>query len=685
MRALQTIGHGLHLHLPDRPLWLLAALGFLACVLSGLHQHGQDVNYDQLNYHFYSAYAFLHRRLTLDAAPAGLIHSYFNPLPYVPFYWLAQHVSARAAIFLLGVWHGFNAWLVLLIAWQVTTGAARGRRIALSIAAVAISLASPMVLSEWATSFSDITTSLLVLGGVAALIRDVTEDSWSLRAAWMFGGSGLIGLAIGLKLTNAIYAPGILLCCFIGTIGKREKLQNIVAAGVGGGCGVLLSGGFWFLRMWQLFRNPVFPYYDAVFKSPELAPVVALHGISFFDRRFLPGSIWQGIELPFRWLYVNTATNELGFRDIRFALLLCLLATALFVGAAMPAPLRRRLNLPRPSTAQTRVLAFFVASFAVWAYQFGIQRYLLGLEFLAGPAIVVTLGLILPRLAAAFASLGIAGLCLATVVSPDFGRIKAHRSWYDMHLPEALQKPALVFLQGDELSYVVPFLPAGSHAIGLTASDVVHAGTGNFADRLVQRTLAEQPALPVYVLLNENLWPRTRADLASYGLGQMGPCAALPNRAGIVVACAALRVTEPGAAALALNPGTTLSFGNSLAGTAALLSGWHLDSAWGVIGGIYQPSLQLRLDPAFGPGPFRVTIGFAGFEGGAADATVGVRANGRAAGKTSFADLSRSKTMQVCIGPEVLDASRELVLVLDSSSQFSAGLASLGVTAGCQG
>jgi hypothetical protein len=64
---------------------------------------------------------------------------------------------------------------------------------------------------------------------------------------------------------------------------------------------------------------------------------------------------------------------------------------------------------------------------------------------------------------------------------------------------------------------------------------------------------------------------------------------------------------------------------------------------------------------------------------------VGVRANGRAAGKTSFADLSRSKTMQVCIGPEVLDASRELVLVLDSSSQFSAGLASLGVTAGCQG
>jgi hypothetical protein len=496
----------------------------------------------------------------------------------------------------------------------------------------------------------------------------------------MFAGSGLIGLAIGLKLTNAIYAPAILLCCLIGAAGLRTKLQNVAAAAAGGACGVLASGGFWYLRLWQVFRNPVFPYYDAIFKSPELAPVAGLRGVSFFDRRFLPAGIWQGIELPFRWLHVNTTTCELAFRDIRFAVLFCLLIAMLLFKA-----LRIRLNLPRPTAAQNRLLAFIVVTFAVWAYQFGIQRYIVGLEFLAGPAIIAALALVLPPLAAAIASLGIAGLCLATVVTPNFGRIKAHGAWYDMQLPEALQKPALVFLQGNELSYVVPFLPAGSHAVGLTQSDVVHAGTGNFADRLVRRVLAEQPDLPVYVLLNEDLWPATRADLASYGLAELGPCAGLPNRADIVGACPVLRVAKPGEASFSLSPGTTLGFGNSMASTATMLSGWHIDSAWGVIGGGYRPSFQLRLDPSFGPGPFGVTIRFAGFTVAQADAAVSLRANGKPAGTTGFAALSNSKTFRGCIGPEALDATRQLVLVLDSSVQFSAGLASLSLATGCPG
>src|SRR5271166_1288080 len=85
---------------------------------------GQDVNFDQLNYHYYSAYAFLHDRLSIDAAPAGLIHSYFNPLPYLPFYLLERSLPPRVVVFLLGAWHGCNVGLVLLIAWSTTAGVA---------------------------------------------------------------------------------------------------------------------------------------------------------------------------------------------------------------------------------------------------------------------------------------------------------------------------------------------------------------------------------------------------------------------------------------------------------------------------------------------------------------------------------------------------------------------------------
>jgi hypothetical protein len=201
----------------------------------------------------------------------------------------------------------------------------------------------------------------------------------------------------------------------------------------------------------------------------------------------------------------------------------------------------------------------------------------------------------------------------------------------------------------------------------------------------VQRALAEQPALPVYVLLTENLAAKTRADLATYGLGAMGPCMAVPNHAQTLAACLVRRVALPGPAALPLAPGDTLRFGTSMQSAAAMLSGWHLDSAWGVIGGGYRPSLQLRLDPAFGPGPLRVTIGFAGFTSSPADTVVSLSANGRPAGETKFDALSASKTLQACIGPEALGGSRDLVLALNASAQFSAGLASVSVAAGCPG
>jgi len=519
------------------PKLVLGAFGVVALVLSGVHQHGQDVNFDQLNYHFYSAYALLYNRLTVDAAPAGLIHSYFNPLPYVPFYVFAGHLRPRLVIFLLGVWHGFNYWLVLLIAWQVSAGVPVRRRVALCAGAVLISLASPMVLAEWASSFADITTSLLVLGGVAALLHAASGVDERRRDVSIFAGSCCVGLAIGLKLTNAIYAPGVVVFCLVGEAGWRARVRGLLLAAAGGSAGAAGSGGFWFYRLWELFRNPVFPYYDAVFRSPELARVPKLHGISFFDRQFLPRTLWQGLALPFRWIHMNATTCELPFRDMRFALLFCLLIAAALLAVAANSGLIRDLQGRRPAAAQTKLAGFFVASFAAWTYQFAIQRYLIGLELLAGPLIVVALATLLPQRTAAIAALCAGCVCIGTVLAPNFGRIKARGSWYDVRLPADLEKPGLVFLQGNEISYIVPFLPQESRAVGLTGADALRAGQGHFVDRVVRRALAEQPALPVSIILNAPLLSATRETLASYGLIDIGPCSPISTRAGVVASC----------------------------------------------------------------------------------------------------------------------------------------------------
>ncbi len=660
--------------------WVWVGLAVVAMGVGGVHQTGQDVNFDQLNYHFYSAYAFLHGRLAIDAAPAGTIHSYFNPLPYVPFYWLVQHLRPRRAIFILGAWHGLNLWLALLIAWQLTATVKRRWRVLLCAGAVGISAASPMALLEWATSFADITTSLCVLGGMAALLASVPGGASRHTGLLQGAGAGLIGVAVGLKLTNAIYAPGILACCLVGETGWGARLRAVVRAGAGGAAGVLLSGGFWFIRMWRSFHNPVFPYYDRLFRSPEIGPGARLHGVSFYDNRFLPHGVWQAISLPFRWVRLNTTTCELGFVDIRFAIL-AVLAGAVIVLAACG-------RIPAPPATTRKLFAFIFVSLAVWAYQFGIQRYLVSLEFLAGPAIVAGLVALLPAWGGAVAAFCIAGLSLLTVTVPDFGRIKARESWYGVQLPGLLRAPGLVFLQGDALSYVVPFLPAESRVVGLIPLDALRSGTGTFADRLVRGGLAARPDAPVTVLLgDEPLSPAARDALGSYGLTDAGGCAKVPTHEGTLTACSLHRTAATMPAALTLHPAETLAFGTAMTGTAALLAGFHPDSGWGVIGAGYTPMLDIRLDPAFGAGPYGLSLAFTDTTAGQPDAMLLVRAGGREAGAIGTPELRRAKAVAACIPASALDATREVVIGLayrggqaGAAPHISVGLASLKLT-----
>jgi len=71
--------------------WTIAAftaLASAACALRALAL-GQDTNYDQQNYHFYVPYALFNNRILYDIFPAFSGPTFTNPIPYLPFYWLA--------------------------------------------------------------------------------------------------------------------------------------------------------------------------------------------------------------------------------------------------------------------------------------------------------------------------------------------------------------------------------------------------------------------------------------------------------------------------------------------------------------------------------------------------------------------------------------------------------------------
>src|SRR5438132_14019214 len=88
--------------------WTVAAftaVASAACALLALAL-GQDANYDQQNYHFYAPYALLNNRILYDIFPAFAGHTFANPIPYLPFYWLAWNVPPILIGSLLGALDG---------------------------------------------------------------------------------------------------------------------------------------------------------------------------------------------------------------------------------------------------------------------------------------------------------------------------------------------------------------------------------------------------------------------------------------------------------------------------------------------------------------------------------------------------------------------------------------------------
>jgi hypothetical protein len=79
---------------------------------------GQDVDGDQLYYHYYGASSVLNGRFLHDIAAGGL-GGYNNPLMYFPFVFGVDQLPAKSVCFLIGAWQGLNIALVLAISRQL--------------------------------------------------------------------------------------------------------------------------------------------------------------------------------------------------------------------------------------------------------------------------------------------------------------------------------------------------------------------------------------------------------------------------------------------------------------------------------------------------------------------------------------------------------------------------------------
>lgn len=450
-----------------KPKYYAAACvtSFIVCGVVSLFL-GQDNNWDLRNYHYYNAYAFLTGRIGFDVAPSQL-QSYLNPLLDIPYYLGSTYLTPRLFAFLMGGVHGLNFLLLFAIAFVVFREAAPNLRLGLSILCASFGLSGPVFIAELGGSFNDTLTSFFVTGSVYLILRIYSRhESLPISTCRipLLASGAILGLGVGLKLTMMIYATGVIGAFLVVERTWRSRSAAVGLWGAGLLIGFVITNGFWMWILWRHFENPVFPFYNNIFRSPWAQLE------SYADRRYLPKTVWEGVARPLTFLVKCDYTDQQnGFRTARYAVFFTLFVSVVTVW------MRRRLvrssgqskgrdsgppsRLPK---AELFLLVFFVVSFVVWESRFSIMRYTAGIELLAPTLIVVLVHHMIRAGRKRGIAIAAAFVMMAVSVRPmKFERVRFHDTYWDVAIPrfDRPERAVIVIANDRPWSYLIPLFP----------------------------------------------------------------------------------------------------------------------------------------------------------------------------------------------------------------------------------
>ena len=429
---------------------------------------GVDANWDLQNYHLYNAFAALNGKLYIDLAPAS-IQTFFNPTIDVPYYLMHQFMPAPLVGFVMGAVHGLLFVLVLGIAQFSLRALPPGDHIRVPILLAVAGCLTGNFLSGLGNTMGDNFTALFVLGGLF-----VTLQQWEAlcaggrrTAAVAVGAGVLVGLGVGLKLTNAVFAVGLCLA-YLAVPGRVHCRAGVAFVfGIGVLAGIAVTGGWWLWTMWQHFGNPLFPQFGNLFPNP----LAQLGGVA--DMSWLPKDPIETVLWPFIFSFNPSRVGQIRVLQIIWAL-----AYALFWCWLLLSIFRVKGHLSaKPLDPRARfVVAFVVFGYIAWVTLFSIYRYVVSIEAVAPLMVFILLTSLFKytsaRKMAAYALTASALLAVGSTQSNSGNW--GHESWanpaYRVQLPRLPDpsKITVVTVSGDPpWAWLVPSFPKEVAFVGL--------------------------------------------------------------------------------------------------------------------------------------------------------------------------------------------------------------------------
>jgi hypothetical protein len=468
--------------LPPGPRWLgrLAVVSptatgtricvYAACAFAALlcnYFLGKDVSWDTLDYHLYAGFSAVHDRLTHDYFPAGP-QSFFNPYAYAPFYLLVTgDLPPLLASSLLAIVDSTILWLTYELAISTSGPNNRNAHLAAGVCAVVFAFLNPILIQQLGSSFVDVSTASLVLGGWLLLARAVQTP----RASLIVCAGVVLGAATALKMTNAVHALSAVALLLMLPRQPLDKLRYAVGYTGTLALSFAVVAGPWAYRLALRFGNPFFPLLNGAFRSPEFTTESLRH------YRFLPAGIADALWRPMAIATPSPMVQaETLAPDLRYAALLAL------AGALAAGWLWHRLRYPtkRPDASgpdgSARVLAALgfglVVDWVLWLSASGNGRYLLPM---ASVAAVLIVGLLF-RAPARWRNYGVAALLCAQCYQLAWGAefnvnpLPWRGPWFDVVLPDKLStEPDLYLSTGVQTnSFIAAYLPLGSSLVNFS-------------------------------------------------------------------------------------------------------------------------------------------------------------------------------------------------------------------------
>ncbi len=502
---------------------------------------GQDANWDFYNYHYYNAYAFLNDRFWFDIQPAQR-QTFFNPFLDIPFFWLTQKIGILGASLSYAAFQSLQAPALFMLCYVLIrgTGLHPGRSAWGALILTTIGLLAPLNFQQIGTTWGDSTTATLVLGGISVFFLNFSK---ALRPATSSGqilllasAGALLGLAVGLKLTNGPYVVALMICIGFLPQSPKIRVQCLVVFCLASLLGFLLSYGYWGWFLYDQLQNPVFPQFNHIFQSDYIKSV------PFTDERFKATRLSEIIFYPFYYNIFSGKISGQQFLDLRIPIAYLLIAGSTLL-ALVALLVRKRFSWRRP---QASLLTFLVSAYVIWLLLFSLTRYALILEILAPLAVFCAVSVwgkfgwpARALVIIAILPIAIYSVLLPLKDQPAGPRVPWTDSTFDIKLPYTDLADAMVIVHGGEaMAFVIPSAPASARFVRVN-SILYYVGFHSMEERYenalgrkIAQTIGDHEGL-FYTLLSDQNHTDADIELAIFGLRRIeGTCRPITSKGG---------------------------------------------------------------------------------------------------------------------------------------------------------